>query len=264
MKKYLKIWSLLLSVGIAAACGKGKNDHRDGVEVDLEEAILKAEGRRAANPDAKGGNTCLLNYNLNYDHLLTEEIVIDATGFSKEVLDVKYSKAMKNPEYHSVSYRFANKRKARVKELDIETEVRDAVTLKSVKAMSMNSFKSLYRAVTDEEIEVGNQTIDDVVEGKIEDKKVSAKLEEMESRGINKKTTTGAIGTMKGAFEKVGKSYTNVEGLGDAATWNTHTNDLNVLQNGVQFELNVNISNDNEKNKGIAISIAKVLLSKCS
>jgi hypothetical protein len=263
MRKHFKVLGLMLSVALAVSCGKSNNDNTGGVDVDLDDAISQAESRRAADPDAKGGNTCLLDFNEKYDQYLTEDLVISVTGFSKDVMDFEYSKALKNPAYHSVSYKFKNKRRGKVQGLDMELELKDAITITSIKPMSMNDFSTTYKVVTDEQLKVANQTIDDVVDGKIEDKEVAARLKEAEERGIDKKTTKGAIGVMKGAFEKVGKSYTPVEGLGDAATWNTYSNNLNVLQNGVQFELSVDVSNDQEKNREVAIAIAKLLLKKC-
>jgi len=68
---------------------------------------------------------------------------------------------------------------------------------------------------------------------------------------------------MKEAFANVSKSYTDVEGLGDAAAWNSYANTLNVLQNGVQFELYVLVSNDGEENKKTAIAVAEKVLEVC-
>ena len=68
---------------------------------------------------------------------------------------------------------------------------------------------------------------------------------------------------MTNAFSEIAKAYIKVEGLGDAAVWNTKTNELNVLQNGVKFTLVTDLSNDKEVNKGLAISLAKIILDKC-
>ncbi len=262
--KYLSILSGLLIMVITASCGnKNGNSTGKGVDADLEDAISKAENRRDADPDAKGGNICLLNYQEKYDQLLTEEMVLDATGFSKDVIKIKYSKALKNPEYHSVSYRFANKRIGKVKEVGIEMELNDDVVLKSIKPLSLNQFKDTYRVVSQQERDLANQKIDDAVEGRSEDPEANAKIKELDKMGVDKKTTKGAANMIKDAFSNVAKSYRNVEGLGDAATWNTHTNTLNVLQNGVQFELYVEVSNEQEKNRKVAIDIAGKLLDRC-
>lgn len=265
MKKYLSIGSALIIMLIAAACNNStkENNGSTGVETDLEGAIAKAESRRVADPNASGGNTCLFNYQEKYDQLLTDEMVLNLTGFSKDVLDIKYSKALKNPEYHSISYRFTNKRIGKPTGMDFEMEVNDEIKLKSIKAMSLNQFKDTYRVVSQQERDVANQTIDDVTDGKSDNEEANDKIKELDERGVSKETTKGVTSIMKDAFAKVGKSYANVDGLGDAATWNSYTMDLNVIKDGVQFELMVNVSKDNEENKKMAIEVAKKILDRC-
>ncbi len=264
MKKYIKAFSLILFVTAVFSCGSDKEkSSSNGVDVDLDDAIAKAEGRRAADPNAKGGNTCLLGYLEKYDQLLTEDMVLSATSFDKAKLDLRYNKALKNPEYHSVSYRFKNKRKAFIEQIGVTTEVPDAVVLNAIKPMSLNHFRDTYRAVTQQETDVANQKIDEVVEGKSTEKDANDKIEELGKMGVDKKTTKSVTDVMKGTFANVAKSYVAVDGLADAATWNTFANTLNVITNGVHFELNVEISADNADNKKVAIAIANKILAVC-
>lgn len=264
MKKYITVFSfiLLITVGISCTSDKGKSTN-NGVDVDLDDAISKAEGRRAADPNAKGGNICLLSYLEKYDQLLTEKMVLSATGFDKANLELKYNKALKNPEYHSVSYRFKHKRKAFVEQIGMTMEVPDFVVLNSIKAMSLNHFKDTYRAVTQQETDVANKQIDDVVEGKSTEKEANEKIKEVEKMGVDKKTTKSVTDVMKGTFANVAKSYVAIDGLGDAATWNTFANTLNVIANGVHFELHVEISAVNDENKKVATEIANQILAVC-
>lgn len=265
MKKYASIISLIGLAAMIISCGENPaTSSAGGVEVDLEDAIAQAEGRRAADPNEMGGNSCLLDYNTQYDELLTKEMILSISGFSEDVLEVKYSKALKDPSYHSLSYRFANKRIGKIKGLDFETELIDEVTVKSIKPMSLNQFEQTYKVQSQEEINLTNQSIDDVVEGKSESEEANEKIAELDKKGVSKETTQGVADIMKETFSNVSKSYSTVDGLGDAATWNSFTNSLNVLQNGVQFELYVDVSIENEENKNLAIKVAKQVLAKCS
>lgn len=264
MKKYIKAFSLILVVAVAVSCGSDKGKSGDkGVDVDLDDAIAQAEGRRAADPNAKGGNTCLLSYLEKYDQLLTEKMVLSATGFDKTNLELKYNKALKNPEYHSVSYRFKHKRKAFVEQIGMTMAVPDFVVLNSIKAMSLNHFKDTYRVVSQQETDVANKQIDDVVEGKSTEKEANDKMKDLEKMGVDKKTTKSVTDVMKGTFANVAKSYVAVDALGDAATWNTFANTLNVIANGVHFELHVEISEVTDDNKKVAIDIANQILTVC-
>jgi len=262
MKKYASILSFACLVALGSGCG-GDSGSSGGVDVDLEDAIAEAEGRRAADPDAMGGNTCLLGYTTKYDELLTEAIVTAVTGFNTEVMEVDYSKVLKNPTYHSVAYEFENKRIGKHPAMDFELELKDVIKLGSIKEMSLTQFEQIYSVPTDEQIALGDQTIDDVVDGKIEHAEASEKIAELEKQGVDKETTKSATGMMKEAFANVSKSYTDVEGLGDAAAWNSFANTLNVLQDGVQFELYVMVSNDSEENKKQAIAVAEKVLEVC-
>lgn len=264
MKKHITVFSfiLLVTVGISCRSDKGKTTN-NGIDVDLDDAISKAEGRRAADPDAKGGNTCLLSYLEKYDQLLTEDMALSTTGFDKTKLELKYTKALKNPEYHSVSYRFKNKRKAFVEQIGMIMEVPDFVVLNSIKAMSLNHFRDTYRAVTQQETAIANKQIDDVVEGKSTEKDANDQMKELEKMGVDKKTTKSVTDVMKGTFANVAKSYVAVDDLGDAATWNTFANTLNVIANGVHFELHVEISSENSENKKVATEIANKILAVC-
>lgn len=251
-------------LALLSGCGNDTSSSKSGgVDVDIADAIAEAESRRSADPDAKGGNTCLLDYSTKYDQLLSEMMVLDLTGFTDETMDIKYSKVFSDPTYHSISYRFENKRIGKHPAMDFETELRDEIELGSIKPMSLNQFKEIYRVITQEQTDLANQSIDDVIEGKSDSEEANEKMAELEQQGVDKETTKGAVNMMKDAFANISKSYVNVDDLGEAATWNTFTNSLNVLQNGVHFELYIEVSNDNEENKNTAIAFAEKILNQC-
>ena len=68
---------------------------------------------------------------------------------------------------------------------------------------------------------------------------------------------------MTGSFGKILKAYRPVDGIGELAAWNEVSQKLIVLKDGIKFELGVNLSDDTNENKAIALELAKVVLKKC-
>jgi len=249
----------LIAVG---ACGEGNNKSDSGKigGIDVSDAIAAAEKRRGADPDASGGNKCLLAYQEKYDQLLTKDIVLALTGFDERKMGVKYNKIMK-PEYHSVNYTFDNQR---VRERGGYTmPFKDHVQLGGIKAMSLAQFNDSYRAVTAEEDQLVDEVLEDMHEGKVTDPAAQEAISNLEKQGVDKETAKQATGTLRDAFKKVAEGYRKVEGLGDAAVWNVETLELVVLDNGVKFDLQVDTKNTNDENKAVAIELARKLLDAC-
>ena len=247
---------------LCGACGQGAdngNTQKIG-GIDVSEAISKAEGRREADPAASGGNTCLLGYQEKYDQLLTKTLVLEATGFDESKLEVKYAKVMK-PEHHSVNYTFDNQR---VREKNgYKLPFKDNVQLGGIKAMSLAQFRDSYRAVTKEEDEALDRVLEDMEEGKVSEPEAKQAMENLKKAGVNKEASKKATGTLRDAFKKVAEGYRAVEGIGDAAVWNVETNELIVLDNGVKFELQVDVKDSMEGNRDAAIALAGKMLSVC-
>lgn len=258
--KYILILSLFLSI---ISCSEKKSSVSNSGEIDLESAIENAENRRKADPNASGGNKCLLDYQTKYDQLLTENEVLSATGFSKDVMEVKYQKVMKNPEYHEFKFNFKNKRIAYIPQIKMKAEIQDVVAVKSIKAMSLTQFESTYKAITEEEMQVAKDVMNDVTEGNSGDAEAEAALEKAKEQNVSNEQIKETSNVMMDAFKEISEGYRVVEDLGDAARWNIATNELNVIQNGVQFLLLVDVSNEVEKNKSLAIQLAKKILEKC-
>jgi len=258
--KYFFVLSLAIAL---TSCSENNGNTSNSGEVDLESAIENAESRRKADPNAKGGNKCLLDYQSKYDALVSEAEVLAATGFSKDVMETKNNNKLKNPEYHEFVYRFKNKRTGYVKALKREMEVPDVVALRAIAPMSLQSFQQTYRAITDEEMKVATDALNDVVDGNSDDARADAAMEKTREKNISKDQIKKTGGVLTDAFKEVSEGYRNVDGLGDAAVWNVVTNELTVLQNGVKFEIRTDISNDTEKNKSVAVELAKIILNKC-
>ncbi|MDT4861167.1 hypothetical protein FQZ97_957620 [compost metagenome] len=177
-------------------------------------------------------------------------------------MDSSYSRIM-GPAYHKVQYSFKNLRKGEVRGLKGEYEVKDVVSLGSIKAMSLTRFKDSYRVMAEEEEQIAKETFEEVSEGKSGDKRADEAIDKLKKSNVDKETVKKAGGALIDAFKEVSEGYRTENGLGDAARWNVATNRMTVLQNGVQFELYVEVSNDPGKNRETALVIAKEILKKC-
>lgn len=255
--KYFLVASLFLAL---ASCSENKGKKSGSDNIDLESAIENAESRRKTGPNASGGNKCLLDYQAKYDQLLSEADVITATGFSKNKMETKYNKVLKNTEYHDVKFKFKN---GRISEKGITKGLAlpDVVSVKGIKAMSLSDFENSYRAITDEEMKLAKDALNDATEGKSGD--ADAAVKKAEELNVSKEQVKKTGGVLMDAMKEVSRGYRVVENLGDAARWNVVTNELVVLQNGVKFEISADISNDNGQNKSAAVKLAEIVLNKC-
>lgn len=236
------------------SCGNNDNTSQNSNNINID-AITNSTSK---DPNAKGDNKCLLEYADKYDQLLTEAMVLQASGFSKEKMKVKYSKVLKNNAHHSVNYNFDNGRKQLRLGLSTPMVLPDNISLNSIKAMSLKMFEDSYRAMTAEEQQHYEAAKKEVLAGNSQEANDAIK-----NANVDKKTLEKGVEKLDGVFSKVANAYQTVNQLGDAARWNTVTNEMVVLQNGVQFVLVVNISEDNTRNRAVANDLATTILNKC-
>ncbi len=241
------------------SCNQTEQTNQHNPEIQLD-AVINSQSK---DPNAKGDNKCLLAYQEKYDALLSETDVLNATGFSKEVLKTKYNTLLKNKEYHEFVYAFKNDRMSSVPGFNTEMSVSDLINLRAIQPMSMQSFQQKYQAVTDEQMRLANEAIDEITEGNVKNEDADKALKQAQEQGVDKEQIRKTGGMLTNAFKEVSKGYRTVEGVGDAASWNVFTNELHVLQKGVKFEVRVDISNDKERNKSVAIELANIILKKC-
>ncbi|MFS0488938.1 hypothetical protein [Leadbetterella byssophila] len=238
---------LIFLLPLVWACGSKKSAD---LEDTLEKYIKKSD---ESNP-----NSCLMKYQDKLDDLLTLAMVCKATGFNAENADTSYSKIMRNPEYHKVNYSFKNKRMGKVPALDGIYELNDQISVGAIKPMTLEEFNRDYKPATEEQVVAAKEALDDALENNEEVKEIRKKAETVSDEQIKK---TG--GVLVDMFKKISEGYRNVEGIGGAARWNIITTTLNVWHDGTHFELVVNIDNDVDKNKQVALSLAKEILAKC-
>lgn len=257
---YLLVVSLFLTL---TSCSENKGKESNSDNINLESAIENAESRRKTDPNASGGNKCLLDYQTKYNQLLSEDEVIAATGFSKDVMKTKSSTVLKNPEYHSFEYKFNNGRMQTIPMLNRKMAMPDVIGVKSIKAISLSAFESTYRIISDEEMQVAKDALNDAADGKSGDAEADAAVKKAEKLNVSKDQVKEIGGGIMDVMKNVSKGYRVVDNLGDAARWNIVSNELYVLQNGVQVVITSNVNDDNEKNKSVAIDLAKNILNKC-
>lgn len=250
--------SLLLSLALSA-CGDAKNASNPGnaatdAAVNLDAIIAQKSG----DPTASGGNTCLLDYATRYDQLLTKEMVLAATGLPEEKMKVIIHNTSKSPSNHDVVYSFPMGRKQKMIGVKGEMVMPDEVILRGIKAKSPADFEKSYRALNAEEEQAFEDAKKEVISGNNADANAA-----LAQSNVDKKTVEKGMNQMGSVFSQVAQSYIVVDGLGDAARWNTLTNEMVVLQDGVQFEIVANISDENDRNRSVATDLAKQVLSRC-
>lgn len=250
--------SLFSFMAIAAvACGGGSE------QTKIADA---AESSKVVDPEAKGGNTCLLAYSDKLDQLLTLQQAADFTQLPTGSAKADYSRIMKNPAYHSIKYSWESDRKRNMKELgvNVDVPVKNMVELHGIKESSLKNFQFSHRKPTEEQLKQRDEQLDKAFSGKSENKSVNEKLEKLDKMGVDQKTQKAAVSSMSGTFTKVALAYEDVPGLADAAAWNGVSRCLYALDNGVELSLTVDLSDDDKVNKEKAIELMKQLLNNCN
>ena len=219
----------------------------------------------AANVINPAASSCLLEYAGNYDKILTlAEAAILANRPVNEA-KVNYNKTAKNTRYHEIVYSWKSDRTVRVHGMDAPDN--DLVSVRGICEKNLKDFKRDYKKRTAEEIQQVNrqmsEQLDQAFDKQSDDEKIEASKRRLNDLGTTnesaKKTAKGLGNTLSSSLD----AYTEVNGLGVAASWNTKDKSLFVLNNGVEFCVRVNLGEDDVKNKTAAIQAAKNILEKC-
>lgn len=240
------------------SCNNSNNSKAENIN-GVENAIDNI----TKDSDAKGGNQCLLDYQTKYDQLLSEDDVLNITGFDKDKLTKEYIKPLDDPKYHIYYMGFDNGRKQKSPISGTLLDQEDIVKVQYIEEMSLNSFQYNYKVPTDEETQETQEVLADVVDDKIENEDAQKLVKKAEEQNISKEKIKKTGSSLISAFSEINKANVKVENLGDAAVWNTKNMELYILQNGVKFGVTANVSDDVERNKEVAISLAKIILDKC-
>lgn len=230
-----------------------------------ETVAESAEHVETVDLDAIGQNDCLLGYVSSLDKLLTLELAANLIDQPSAEAKTSYSTVMKNSAYHSIKYSWKSDRIKNMKDLGIKMDIPadNLVILHGIRPMSHNQFKSSYRVPTNEELSHSEKAIDDALEGKSNNQKINEQVDKLDKMNIDKQTQKSNAKKVGGIVAKVAQAYQDVEGIGDAASWNSVENRLYVLDKGVEISVTVEISNDEKENKAKSITLVQQLLSIC-
>jgi hypothetical protein len=189
-------------------------------------------------------------FNGMLNELLTPEMAAAISGYDIAGVKEKYSQVLKDPSTHNLRYEW---KKGRTRKIDIGNNgtlipVPDFVEISWVKNTSLSKFKSDYRTPTPEELEKINAMMDKQMEGKVAEGKIS-----QEHAGLG-----------KGLAESLGKgvSFDPVANTGDYAVWNKKQKELKVFYNVLEFEITVELGDDETLNKEKSISLAKRIIAE--
>lgn len=259
MKATLTVIQIILGALFVISCGGNATDKPKGGTVS------ESKESENANPDVKGGNTCLLGYADKLDQLLTLEAAASFTELPASAAKVSYSKVMKNSAHHDIKYSWVGDRKRNMKDMGIDMvlPVKNQIELHGIKGNTIAAFKTSHRVPTAEDLEKRDKALNDALDGKSGNKEINEKVETLDKMNIDKSTQKGVAQTMGNVFTKVAMAYEDVTGLGDAASWNSFERRLYVIDNGVEFSISVDLSNDEAVNKEKALAMMKKLLTIC-
>src|SRR5690606_24053134 len=96
--------------------------------------------------------------------------------------------------------------------------------------------------VTAEEMKLAKDALDNVVEGTSGNKDAEKAIEKAKEYKVSQETVKKTGNDILDIIKEVSAANTDVAGLGDAAVWNTISNDLYVLHKGVKFEIKADLS----------------------
>lgn len=241
---------LVFSVCTFISCGSVSND--SGNE---SEPVVKSSF----------SGDCLAGYAEKLDELLTSDIVQEVVEEPQAEVEKEYNKIMKNPNYHSVSYTWKSDRMKNMNVAGFTMDIpeNNQVELQGIRKMKREHFDMSRKKITDEQMKTMNSEIDKAMEGKSGNEKVNERLKKLDEMGIDKETQKQMTGAMTGVFAQIAKAYSPVDGIGEAASWNSVEKCLYVFNDGVEMALTVNIAADESVNKDKAVVLMRKLMERC-
>jgi hypothetical protein len=256
----IKKGMFILIVGCALlACGEGKSG-----EAESKVDGLTGLGKKSESSE-KGANTCLLGYADKLNLLLTKEMAMELAQLPADNMKEKYFTQLKNQEHHHIRYSWKSKRTKNLKGIgmDMDVPADDIIQLNGLKPMTEKYFKMSRSVPTEDQLAKMDQTLNDAFDRKSGNEAVNKRLDKLDSLKVNRETQKKVGKSMGGAFAKIAQAYSDVQGIGDVASWNSIENTLYVLDGGVEMSLQVELSSDHLQNKEKAIVLAGQLLKKC-
>jgi hypothetical protein len=210
----------------------------------------KKAGGTPAGDSIPRGSSNLGKYADKPCELLTEDMVrAEIPGMPAEV---EHSTGTKRLRFCQYSWAGPRKASREVMGRKIEYPVNDSVSLKWIRVLDAKDplayFRNSYRPLTEEE--------------KAELKaRMQKRMDEKAAKGDVSRETANAGGKMAGGMIG-GLRFERVEGVGTAAAWGGTMGSygLKVLDRDTEFEISVDVYEDDAKNRDAAIRLAKKIL----
>jgi len=232
MKKYIGILSIVLVFG---ACSDAQK------EGDLSSELDKALKNVSLDANEFSGKL---------DELLTLEMAAKCSELPKDLAKINYNKFTKSPEMHSLRYDWESDRVRTIEfsGRSIEVPMTNSIELSWVKASTPKEFTANYHNPTKEEMENAKNAM-------------KAKENELVKEGIVTKDQVGMADDMATSMMENYKVI-DVPNLGDKAAWIQRKmgNELKVLYRGVEFQLTIDLSDDENANKAKSIELARQII----
>lgn len=228
-----KITFLLLSIMLLWACGSSDKNQSNIVDIsDLEASI---------SPELL--EEIVEKHRENLDELLTLEMAASTLGLPAEEAEKEIQTVI-----NAVYYKWDN---GRTKMLslpsgtEMEVPALDQVALKWFRESTLNRFMNSYREPTKEEL----GALDRILGEETEKLEMPDEVGEVLEGGMGDALTSNL-------------QFTDVEGVGELARWNTKVNELPVYYKGISFIIHVESGKGDEVDKELAIKVAKDVLKK--
>lgn len=219
-----------------------KEENKEELENQLETALESSGGKTAEE------------WNGKLDQLFTLEMAAQATGYSAESATSDYNKVLKNPETHSMQYKWNNgrieisdkiKNPITGKPMEIPTD--DYIEVTWVRTTTLEEFKHNYHTPTQEELTNASKAMNE-------------KMEEMQNSG---KATAEQANMAKEMATALGEglSYDEIPNLGTYSVWNNKDRNLKVFVKGLEFQVFANLGSE-IKNKQACITAAQLIINQ--
>ncbi|MBU1820275.1 MAG: hypothetical protein KKG00_02020 [Bacteroidetes bacterium] len=235
---------------LSASCG-------GGAESAGNEAALPTSETSTAS--ASGNGDCILSYQLKLDELLPLNVI--KKHYTGEMPDAKMKYNKSAPERKATTDKYVHSWKSdrtrtmkmgnSTMEIPLQNEigvmwVGSDLFMIGKKKTPLENFKAFYRNPTQEEMDRAFKAAEERLKS---DPKYSKEQTE---------TATGLAKSMA-ANDK----FEDVQGIGDAASFNKEENYLTVLVGATTFQVIAHVSKDKDVNLDLAKKLAKEVLAKC-
>ncbi|HQV34942.1 MAG: hypothetical protein KA215_02070 [Flavobacterium sp.] len=219
-----------------------KEEHKEEIENQLEEAIAASGGKTAEE------------WNGKLDQFFTLEMAVEATGYPASEATKEYNQVLKSPETHSMQYKWdkgrievSEKIKNPITGKPMEIPTNDYIEVSWVRTTTLEQFKHNYHTPTPEE--VANAS-----------KAMKEKMQEMQNAGKATAEQASMTNEMATALGE-GLSFDEVPNLGTYSVWNNKDMNLKVFFKGLEFQVYANLGSET-KNKQACIMAAQLIINQ--